>query len=78
LFTVEDPQGAEGDFKSYINENSLQVIKNAKGEKTLMHDVGNPHFQFMRLGYFYLDKNSTDDNMVFNRTVSLKDSYKKK
>ncbi|MBP9134212.1 MAG: glutamine--tRNA ligase/YqeY domain fusion protein [Saprospiraceae bacterium] len=78
LFTVEDPQGAEGDFKSYINEHSLQVIKNAKGEKTLMHDVGNPHFQFMRLGYFYLDKNSTDDNMVFNRTVSLKDSYKKK
>lgn len=78
LFTVEDPQGAEGDFKSYINENSLQVIKNAKGEKALMHDVGNPHFQFMRLGYFYLDKNSTDDNMVFNRTVSLKDSYKKK
>ena len=78
LFTVEDPQGAEGDFKSYINENSLQVIKNAKGEKTLMHDVGNPHFQFMRLVYFYLDKNSTDDNMVFNRIVTLKDSYKKK
>ena len=78
LFTVEDPQGAEGDFKSYINNQSLHVIKNAKGEKALMHDGGNPHFQFMRLGYFYLDKMSTEGNMVFNRTVSLKDSYKKK
>jgi len=78
LFQVEDPSNEDGDFKDYINPNSLQVLKTVYIEPDLANaKVGTP-VQFMRKGYFTLDKNSTPDNLVFNRTVTLKDSWVKK
>lgn len=76
LFKVEDPSNEEGDFKDYINPNSLQILPNAYIEADLATAVAGKGYQFMRKGYFTLDKNSTADNLVFNRTVTLKDSWK--
>jgi len=78
LFKVENPQNEEGDFKDYINEESLKVIPDAKGESALSDTSSGSHFQFLRLGYFCTDKDTTADKPVFNRTVSLKDGFKKK
>ncbi|WP_202925380.1 glutamine--tRNA ligase/YqeY domain fusion protein [Mucilaginibacter sp. 14171R-50] len=78
LFKVEDPSNEDGDFKDYINPNSLQIIPTAYIEPDLANaKVGTP-VQFMRKGYFTLDKNSTPDKLVFNRTVTLKDGWVKK
>ncbi len=77
LFKVENPQNEEGDFKSYLNEDSLKILPNAKGEKALNDTKPGDHFQFLRLGYFSTDKDS-GEKPVFNRTVSLKDGFKKK
>nr|WP_197486601.1 glutamine--tRNA ligase/YqeY domain fusion protein [Mucilaginibacter sp. L294] len=78
LFQVEDPSNEDGDFKDYINPNSLQVLKTVYIEPDLANaKIGTP-VQFMRKGYFTLDKNATPDNLVFNRTVTLKDSWVKK
>jgi len=76
LFKVEDPSNEDGDFKDYINPNSLQVLSNAYIEADLAAAIPGKGYQFMRKGYFTLDKNSTADNLVFNRTVTLKDSWK--
>jgi len=76
LFKVENPDAAEGDFKSYINENSLKKIPNAWAEPALKEANLQQHFQFLRKGYFYLDKDSTADTIIFNKTVGLKDSWK--
>ena len=76
LFKVEDPQNEDGDFKEYINPDSLQVLPNAYIEADLATAVAGKGYQFMRKGYFTLDKNSTADKLVFNRTVTLKDSWK--
>ena len=79
LFTVPDPDSEEGEFIDYINPESLKVLKNCKLEKSLMSASKNDRFQFMRQGYFCIDnKDSSADNLVFNRAVSLKDSFKKK
>ena len=84
LFKVENPSSEEGDFKEYINPDSLQIVKSAFIEPDLKNasiqktDVGNPNYQFIRKGYFALDKDSTTENLVFNRTVTLKDSWSKK
>jgi glutaminyl-tRNA synthetase len=78
LFQVEDPSNEDGDFKDYINPESLQVITNAYIEPDLANAVIGTPVQFMRKGYFTLDKNSTADNLVFNRTVTLKDGWVKK
>lgn len=77
LFAVEDPSSEEGDFKSYINPNSLVVIPKAKAEKALLDSHLGERFQFIRKGYFCLDKESTADRLIFNRTVTLKDGWKK-
>ncbi len=77
LFKVENPQNEEGDFKSYLNDDSLKILPNAKGEKALNDTKPGDHFQFLRLGYFSTDKDS-GEKPVFNRTVSLKDGFKKK
>jgi glutaminyl-tRNA synthetase len=78
LFQVEDPSNEDGDFKDYINPNSLQVLTTAYIEPDLADaKIGTP-VQFMRKGYFTLDKNSTEDKLVFNRTVTLKDGWVKK
>ncbi|MEO7211664.1 glutamine--tRNA ligase/YqeY domain fusion protein [Mucilaginibacter sp.] len=78
LFQVEDPSNEDGDFKDYINPNSLQVLPAAYIEADLANaKIGTP-VQFMRKGYFTLDKTSTADKLVFNRTVTLKDGWVKK
>ncbi|NCD69419.1 glutamine--tRNA ligase/YqeY domain fusion protein [Mucilaginibacter agri] len=77
LFKVEDPSSEEGDFKEYLNPDSLQVI-NAFIEPDLATAIPGKGYQFIRKGYFTLDKNSTADKLVFNRTVTLKDGWAKK
>lgn len=77
LFQVEDPSSEEGDFKDYINPNSLEIIKNTVVEPELANAKDGDRFQFLRKGYFVVDKESTAENLVFNRTVSLKDSWSK-
>ncbi|MEG1186729.1 MAG: glutamine--tRNA ligase, partial [Bacteroidales bacterium] len=76
LFTVEDPAGeTDVDFRSLLNPESEIVITNARIEP-FAKEVAKPgtKFQFQRIGYFCVDTDSTDDKLVFNRTVSLKDS----
>lgn len=77
LFKAEDVANAEGDFKDHINENSLQVIGHAYAEPALLNDKPGDRYQFIRKGYFSLDKESTKDKLVFNRTVTLKDGWAK-
>ncbi len=74
-FKVEDPQSEEGDFKDYINPDSLEVIT-AYMEPALKEAELNTPYQFIRKGYFCLDKDSTKEKLVFNRTVTLKDTFK--
>lgn len=76
LFKVEDPTDEEGDFKDYINPDSLQTIKSAFAEPDLKNAKFEDRYQFLRKGYFTLDKDSSTSGMVFNRTVTLKDSWK--
>lgn len=76
LFKVENPSSEEGDFKDYINADSLQIIKAAYAEPSLAKAKFDERYQFLRKGYFTLDKDSSEDRMVFNRTVTLKDSWK--
>ena len=78
LFKVENPSDEEGDFKDYINENSLVVISTALAEPALRNATTREHYQFLRKGYFYLDKEATDKKIIFNKTVGLKDNWSKK
>ncbi len=77
LFKVENPSAEEGDFKSYINENSLHVVTNAMAEHDLNNAQVGDKYQFIRLGYFTPDLDSTSEKLIFNRTVTLKDSWAK-
>jgi glutaminyl-tRNA synthetase len=77
LFKAENPAAEEGDFKENINPGSLQVITNAYIEPSLAHATLQQRYQFLRKGYFCLDKDSTADKLVFNRTVTLKDAWGK-
>ncbi|WP_298736357.1 glutamine--tRNA ligase/YqeY domain fusion protein [uncultured Chitinophaga sp.] len=77
LFKVDDPGNEEGDFKSYINPDSLQVIPNAYIEPSLTSAKAGDRFQFLRKGYFCVDQDTTADKLVFNRTVTLKDTWAK-
>jgi glutaminyl-tRNA synthetase len=77
LFNVEDVANAEGDFKEYINANSLSTITHAWAEPALTKDPKEARFQFLRKGYFYQDHTSTSQQLVFNRTVTLKDTWAK-
>ena len=77
LFTIEDP-GAEEHWLDYINPKSLEIISNALTEPSLKNSKPGNRYQFERLGYFCVDtKRSTEDKLVFNRTVTLKDSWSK-
>jgi len=78
LFQVEDPSNEDNDFKEYLNPNSLQILPNAYIENDLATAVTGKGYQFIRKGYFTLDKHSTADKLVFNRTVTLKDGWVKK
>ena len=79
LFTVENPSDETGvnDFTDNLNKDSMIVLKNAKLESNLTNLSVGDKFQFLRLGYFCVDKDSTPEKPVFNRTVALKDSWKK-
>ncbi len=77
LFNVEDPSSEEGDFKEYINPDSLHILKNAMLEPSLKESKPGMLYQFMRKGYFTPDKDSSAEKLVFNRTVTLKDSFVK-
>jgi glutaminyl-tRNA synthetase len=77
LFKVEDPSKEEGDFKDYINPESLQVIASAYAEPALRKAKFDHGYQFLRKGYFCLDKDTYEEKMVFNRTVTLKDTWAK-
>ena len=79
LFTDADPDGADKDFLACLNPDSLEVLQNCKLEAALADATAPASFQFMRLGYFCVDnKDSSADRLVFNRSVSLKDSFKVK
>lgn len=77
LFRVENPSSEEGDFKDYINPDSLQVLPDVYIEPALAEAKAGDRFQFLRKGYFCADKDSTTGHLVFNRTVGLKDSWGK-
>lgn len=77
LFRVEDPTDEEGDFKEYLNPESLQVVSRVYAEPDLLNADLNSRYQFLRKGYFCLDKDSTTEHLVFNRTVTLKDAWAK-
>ncbi len=74
LFKVEDPSKEEGDFKSYINPDSLKVVK-GYAEPVLASAKPGQHFQFLRKGYYCVDKHSQPGSLIFNRTVTLKDTW---
>ncbi len=80
LFSVENPEGDKDiEFTQYINPNSLEILSNCQLEPSLKDAKDGVNHQFERLGYFILDsKNSTSQKPVFNRTVSLRDSWAKK
>lgn len=77
LFTVPEPMGEEGEYTDYINPNSLEVLKGCKMEPRLVDAKPGDKFQFMRKGYFCVDPDSTDKMKVFNRTVTLRDTWAK-
>jgi len=78
LFNVENLQEEkERDFHDMLNPDSLTVITNAKVEPWLKNSQPLQHFQFQRIGYFNVDPDTTENHLVFNRTVALKDSWAK-
>ena len=79
LFADADPDAGDKDFLDCLSDNSLEVLKNCKLEAALANAEAPAAYQFMRLGYFSVDnKDSKPDALVFNRSVSLKDSFKAK
>ena len=80
LFTVENPSNETGvkDFTEYLNPDSLVELKGCKISSDVASAPVGKTFQFMRQGYFCIDKDSTADNVIINRVVALKDSFAKK
>ena len=78
LFTDPEPDTGDKNFLDYINPNSLTVQINCKAERFVEQATAASRYQFMRLGYFCADKDSSPDHLIFNRSVSLKDGFKKK
>ncbi len=76
LFRVEDPTDEEGDFKEYLNPDSLKVVKGF-AEPAIASDPSTSRFQFLRKGYYCVDKDSSSNKLIFNRTVTLKDAWAK-
>lgn len=79
LFTLEDSSNVtEGtDFKDYLNPRSLETLTDCKMEPSLKDAAPGDRFQFLRQGYFCADADSTKEKLVFNRTVSLRDTWAK-
>ena len=76
LFSDPEPDAADKNFLDCLNPDSLEILTGCKIEAGLEHAAAPAAYQFMRLGYFCPDKDSTPEHPVFNRSVSLKDSYK--
>jgi len=79
LFTKENPDDVEegGDFKASLNPNSLEILKDCKIEPSLKDAKPLSRYQFERLGYFCVDPDSNEDSLIFNRTVTLRDTWAK-
>ena len=80
LFNSENPEqvkNVDNDFSSNINYKSLQILKNCQAEASLLHAKRGNHYQFIRTGYFILEKNSNNKTQIFNRTITLRDSFNK-
>lgn len=79
LFVTENPsdESKVGSFKENLNPNSMEILTGCKLEKNLASAKAGDTFQFLRMGYFCVDTDSTDEHLVFNRTVALKDSWAK-
>lgn len=75
LFKVEDPASEAGDYKDYLNPDSLKIIKGF-AEVSISDQSDIKHFQFLRKGYYAIDKESDRNSLIFNRTVGLKDGWK--
>lgn len=78
LFSVEDPSASDEDFRKLLNPDSLKIVNNCKVEAWLKDAKVLDHFQFLKVGYFTVDSDATKEHLVFNRTVSLKDTWAKK
>ena len=76
LFNVENPSDDSKELKEYLNPNSLEILDNVLLEGGIDGLKVGDTFQFMRKGYYTVDKNSTDDKIIFNRTVDLNSSWK--
>lgn len=78
LFTMKDPMGKKDtDFKEFLNPNSLEMLTSCKVEPALQNLKPFDRFQFERLGYFCIDPNTTEENLIINRTVGLRDTWAK-
>ena len=75
LFTVENPGGQKGDFKDYLNGESREVLRGCKVEPGLKNLEKQDRFQFERVGYFCVDPDTTENRLVLNRTVGLRDTW---
>ena len=79
LFNTENPLDAKNNnnFTDAINSSSLSILKNCKIESSLSNINLGAYYQFLRTGYFCFDSDSTQDKLIFNRTTTLRDSWKK-
>ena len=79
MFTAENPDGdKEKDYKEFINPNSLEILNGCKLEPSLANAKPGDKFQFERNGYFCVDtKSNTNEKIIFNRTVTLRDTWAK-
>jgi len=67
----------DDDFRNYLNPDSLQVLPTVYAEPEIVNTRLGEHFQFLRMGYFCLDTDSTSGKLIFNRTVTLRDMWAK-
>ena len=78
LFAVENPSAEEGDFRDLLNPDSLKVLDNVMIEPWLAERAkAGDHYQFQRLGYYTVDPDTTEEKIVFNKTIGLKDTWAK-
>lgn len=78
LFAVEDPSASDKDFRELLNPDSLKVVQGVRVETALAKAQPLDKFQFLKVGYFCVDPDSTAEHLIFNRTVALKDTWAKK
>ena len=78
LFAVEDPSASDKDFRELLNPDSLKVVQGVRVEAARAKAQPLDKFQFLKVGYFCVDPDSTAEHLIFNRTVALKDTWAKK